>query len=43
MTAITTTMLHTCALDLAKMATSSSACVDYVEEFLPLEGAVRAV
>jgi len=36
-------MLHTCALDLAKMATSNSACVDYLQEFLPLEGAVSAV
>jgi len=43
MTAIMTTMLHACALDLAKTVTSSSACADSVEEFLPLEGAVGAV
>jgi len=43
MTAIMTTMLHAYTLDLAKMATSSSACADSVEEFLPLEGAVSAV
>ena len=36
-------MLYACTLDLAKMATSSSACADSVEEFLPLEGAVSAV
>ena len=43
MTAIMTMMLHACALDLAKMAISSSACVDSVEEFLTLEGAVSSV
>lgn len=43
MTAITTMMLHACALHLAKMATRSSACADSVKEFLPLEGAVSGV
>ena len=41
MTTNMTTMLCACTLDLAKMTTSSSACVDSLEEFLPLEGAVR--
>ena len=43
MTTNMTTMLCACTLDLAKMMTSSSACVDSLEEFLPLEGAVRVV
>ena len=34
---------HVHALDLAKMATSCSACADSVEEFQQLEGAVSAV
>ena len=38
-----TTMLCACAPGLTKMATSSSARVDSISEFMPLKGAVSAV